>query len=202
MSQLANTPPQPRGYRERKLAGLCAQNGCANPPADDSDRCEKHRDRQRLASAKSAKRRRRANRRAGRCAECPTPSKDYLCPKCTVRLGRTPRHAVETTVETSDRIRTHADGRTRFHGQMKRGRQANSNLDEQDLLAARKHLERGRAGLAYYNTPAVRELPRIQRDAVKRAALAEIDLARRLLEDVLERHRYDEDLARAAPRPR
>lgn len=205
-----NQAPPPRGYRERKLYDppICARAGCALPPADDSDLCAVHRDYARERSREAHKRKRRTNRRRRLCAYCPAPSKTYACAACTVRLKRTPR-AVNNTVNNTvaDRTRTGADGRTRYHGQERRGRQSNADLSEQDLAEASAEIERAgidfastlkqaKRDLAFAHGPSVSELPAAQRRAVLVAALARVDLARRILEELLERYRYDALAAR------
>jgi len=194
----------PRGYRERKLVEppICARNGCRNAPAEDSDLCPGCRERARAANRAWAAARRAKRKRARRCRDCGRPARRARCQACRIVVGQAPKRGVDSRVETTPRTRKHADGRTRFHGQMRRGRQTNASLDAQDLADALKYVERGRAGLAYAASPEVQALPRIQREAAQRAALAQIALAVRLLEQPLERHHYDEDLARAAPRPK
>jgi hypothetical protein len=91
----------------------------------------------------------------------------------------------------------------RFHGQERRGRQTNASLDAQAGRDAQKSLLHMIDGLAYYHSPEVQAKPRIERDGIRRAALAHGDHVQRCIEeDIFERHKYREDLDRAAPRPR
>jgi hypothetical protein len=107
-------------------------------------------------------------------------------------------------VDNATRTWKDPDGRTRYHGQTSQGRQTNANLDAQALAAARKALDAGAAGLAYYYGAEVQALPKAQRDGVRRAALAKLALCVRFVDDevLTERHRYSEDLAQAAKAPR
>lgn len=94
-------------------------------------------------------------------------------------------------LDKSDQIaaatRTHEDGRTRYHGQGKRGQQPQAQLNRQDLGMARKALDAGEQGLGLLETDEVKALPRIQRADVKQAAAHQLDRATRHIDDVLER---------------
>jgi hypothetical protein len=194
---------QPRGYRERKLATLCARPGCSVAPAEDSDYCPGHRDDVRERMRRTAKQRRRDRRRAGLCrAGCGRKSERDLCPECSVRQGRAPRVAVNNAVNNAGRFTPDYDGRVRFRGTAKKGRQTNADLDTQDLNYGIRILQRALEAIPYLTSQEVLALPKAQRDGVRRAWLAEIHRGARHVQEPLERHRYDEDLARAAPAPR
>jgi len=180
-------------YMERKLAGLCTQ--CGVPAAPDVQQCEVHIAKAREATREAAVRRRAQFRLEGVCANgCGTKSQRYYCAACTVKIARFPSHSVNVgvNVRPSDEYRTrkHADGRTRYHGQMVRGRQPTAQLDDQDITHAIEALQKARSALAYVASPAVQELPRIQREAAKREALSQADHGQRFIEDLLDRNRY------------
>jgi hypothetical protein len=181
-------------YQERKEAGLCTR--CGAPAADGSQFCEVHLDADRAYKKKYARKMRRRHQRAKVCLECGATRRkgDKLCLKCRVRRNRLSVVAlpgVENRVEKSDRIAamtaTHADGRTRYHGQGRRGQQPRAQLNAQDLGFARAALAAGEAGLQMLDTPEVRALPRIQREDVKHAALHQLGRAIGHIEDVQER---------------
>jgi hypothetical protein len=90
---------------------------------------------------------------------------------------------------------TEGDGRTRqrFRGQLRTGPQSRAQLDDQDCDYAERALRRGREGLAAARAPEVQSLPRIQRKDAELAALAQIAHARRFLDEVCVRNRYQID---------
>ena len=179
-------------YLEAKVAQRCTYHGCKRAPADSSQLCPRHLRKQRKYDTQSKKRSRAANRAAGLCAFCPTPSKKYRCAACLVSARQVPKsHSVQNGVDKSARIaaatRTHADGRTRYHASGKRGSQPAEKLDAEDINWARAALSAGEAGLQMLATEQVKAMPRIQREDVKHAALHQIARAQGHLEDVLER---------------
>jgi hypothetical protein len=188
-------------------AGECRRPGCREPHADDSDFCGPHRDAHRSYSRAAMRKLRRKRRRARRCLDCDvklraakrdesgavTASGERTwCKACRKKRGRSSRAGVVTGVEKSERIaaaiRVDPTGRTRYHGQQKRGNQPHHQLDAQDQDAALRHIDAGFERLAAWRTPEVQALPRIQRESVRVQALHEIDLGTRFLDDVLERN--------------
>ncbi|HEU4727668.1 MAG TPA: hypothetical protein VFT22_07260 [Kofleriaceae bacterium] len=96
-----------------------------------------------------------------------------------VNQGREARIAARTV--------THSDGRTRYHGQSRRGQQPAAQLNQQDAELAAECFATFREGLALIETDDVKALPRVQRDGVKSAVAHQGDRAIRHIEDVLER---------------
>jgi hypothetical protein len=180
-------------YLERKLAGLCVYHRCGTPPADGAQLCLHHLAKQRKRDAKYKAKLRARRRESGLCAFCLAKSKTYRCLACLVKAGFAARRkSVPCSVDKSARIaaRTvmHHDGRTRYHGQNRRGQQPRAQLDDQDLAEAISRLQRAKDGLAAARSPEAQLLPRIQREDAERAALAQLELAGRFLDDVGERN--------------
>lgn len=177
--------------------GECLYPGCREEHADDSLFCSAHRDSER-ARQKAFRRQRRqeweAKRLCTRCGRKRKPGHGWGCPKCIIELGATQYRFVTTHVHKSKRIASRTevdpDGRTRYRGQERRGRQSAQQTDESDLLEAKKAIDKAIAGLALARSPEVQQLPRIQREAAKREALAQADHGSRFIEGVLERNRY------------
>lgn len=106
---------------------------------------------------------------------------------------------VATGLDKSRRIAsrtlTGEDGRTRYHGQDRRGQQTHAQLDAQDLGFARREITRGESGLEVYAAEVAKSkagdpeaMPRIQRDGLRSDAVGYLERASRHLEDVVERH--------------
>jgi len=185
--------------------GECLRPGCDDAAADGSDFCAPHRDAKRDSDRAYRKRLRRRRRRLKLCRDCGVklrkatatlPAEKIWCTEHRIRRGRltlvrSASPGVETVVEKSERIaratREHDDGRTRYHGQGKRGQQPQAQLNRQDIEKAEAALAAGRAGLQHAETEEVKALPRIQREDVKREAAHLLDLATRHIDDVLER---------------
>lgn len=199
MSAPSNTEPGADTYEARKISGRCTR--CGQPAADDSLLCAPHRDDARAAVRKSKAKSRRARRRQRRCVDCNQRSRTYRCTACQIRVNRLrvnngANKRVDTKREriaAATKISTNKSegGRVRYHGQGKRGRQSGAQLDEQDLRDARKDLEAGTEALGHCQTPAVKTLPKIQRDDVERAALGRLASAGRWIDEVLVRHHYE-----------
>jgi hypothetical protein len=148
------------------------------------------------------RKRRRRWAAAGLCKRCGKPRKPghkWGCSGCIVALGATKEFVSKSVSNKRDRIaantteRTTASnlGRTHYHGHGKRGRVSNGQLDDLDLDDATKRLKRAREGLAYADTPEVKELPRIQRLEASRAALSHAYHSVRFVLTVLVRHGED-----------
>lgn len=139
---------------------------------------------------------RRKRRRARTCIDCgqERPRGQSLCEGCKLARGRIPKRVASGADEQAARerrlaaaTRKHEDGRTRYHGQQKRGSQPQLQLDGQDLGYARDMLDRGETGLRYYETPDIQAMPRIQREDVKADALHRLGQAVGHIEDVMRR---------------
>ena len=193
-------PAEKLSYLDRKSIGRCVQDGCDREAAPDINRCIMHHRRALKSAAESAARRREVRLADGLCVRCPVgnvrkvwPATSDTCLACRV-LRRRIRKADGTRDKELDRdaaiaaaTRTHEDGRTRYHGQGKRGQQPQAQLNRQDIGMARRAIDAGEQGLELLETEEVRALPRIQRSDVKQAAAHQLDRATRHIDDVLER---------------
>lgn len=188
-------------YERRKLDGICTRCG-AEPAKDDSALGERCYDYMLLAKRRSDRKRRATWKRKKLCGQCGKKRRPggRLCPGCTVKFGAVPRalaehyaeHDRDRVVGFDARLEQSPDGkpraRRRFHGQGKRGRQSIEQLDAQDMADARRCVDEGWQGLAYYRSAEVQALPRIQREDVRREALAKLRRGQRWLEEIIDRH--------------
>lgn len=190
-------------YQQRKEQVRCTRSGCGASASDESSLCPQHHVEAKAAAKAYARRLRARRARARVCVHCgkPRPKRAKSCLACRVRRNRLKivrPGGVVAGVDKLDRIesqtRTHDDGRTRYHGQGKRGNQPHLQLDGQDLGFARRELEAGEIGIKLYEQEVAKHkagdpeaLPRVQRDDVKSAALHQLGRAIGHIEDVLER---------------
>lgn len=200
------TPSEPLDYQQRKERGVCTYPGCSDRAREDAGTCEKHGERDAKRKRRSRRRRRKlakillarriAKKQCKRCGGKRLSGEDH-CAKCLLAVGEIEKKARlachKTRDKKSDRIEINTsidkDGRSRYRGQGRRGRQSVAAIDATDLAYAADALKRGTDGLAYAGSPTVAALPRIQRDDLKLASLGEVQLAYRFLGDVLARHR-------------
>lgn len=182
------------------LAEQCTYGRCRRAPTDGSDLCARHLrgKRKRQARWVAAK---RARREAARlCIWCPESGPPRpadggnSCKPCRIRRNRVrdTEHGVDTGVDNraeriAARTRTHADGRTRYHGQPRRGGLAKRDLNRQDIELARECFETFVEGIQMIETDDVKKLPRIQRDGVVSAVAHQGDRTSRHIDDILER---------------
>lgn len=189
----------PADYYERKVEGWCVySSACPRRAAGDSQFCEWHR----LRRNARQRRDRAENVAQGKCRTCRKPSSTYRCPACSLREGRlqptnggVAQDVADKRARIAARTKTHADGRTRYHGQSRRGQQSHAQLDEQDIGFARKEIELGERGLQRYAREVERSkakdpeaMPRIQRDDLRSAAVHQLERAVGHLTDVMSRH--------------
>lgn len=163
--------------------------------------CTRHHRVYRRLDREAKQRKREARRANGECIHCPgdRPAKATLgstsCLGCRVRRNRIkptdggvqPGVYPGRDQQIAARTRTGADGRTRYHGQGKRGQQPRAQLIGQDIRYAREGIAAAEAGYALLDTDEVKQLPRIQRDDVGKAADHQLERVIGHLEDVLER---------------
>lgn len=198
----------PSKYEQRKVEGVCTRCGKA-APSDDSNMCKRCQGLVLKAKRRSDNAKRKRLRKAGMCAMCGRKSNRYRCGKCRVShyLRRAkpplPKHENEVGAKSGadhsgDLHRTtrsvdSADGyaRSRYHGQMQRGRQTIAALDDQDLVSAIKTMIKARRALVIAREAENLNLPRVQREDAANTALAYVDHVRRFLVDVLERSHYE-----------
>lgn len=181
-------------YLERQQAGQCVYGtSCTQPLAPGSDLCERHLRRERKRKAKAEIARHERNREKGLCAFCDTPSETYRCLAHAIKHGQTPRMAIgvataaDRAAQIAARTRTHADGRTRYHGQQKRGQQPMAQLNRQDLEMAESAFADFKRAVAVTDTDEFKRMPVIQREAARAAVAGLGDLTCRHIDDVLER---------------
>jgi hypothetical protein len=189
-------------YQERKLSGSCVR--CGQPAADDSVFCERHHQRAKRYARKAVRELRQTRRAAGQCAYCGAKSKLRRCPACKIKEGRIPvgktRQGVMKGVvnQPGDGLvwrhgTTSRDATTlRYHGRAVRGAPPASVTDEADCKQISAEVERARRGLEYAHSAECAELPRIQRKEARHAALSRLALAKRYIEEVLQRHKYED----------
>lgn len=189
MSQPSNT------WQGRKLDERCTYPGCNKPPLADNLLCEQHAKAARERKRKSQRRLRAERRKQKRCPWCGRGKRPdrYACPRCLVSLNRAPRgvnhkHEDNTGDLHADRMRADRDGRMRFRGQAERGHQPPLQLDRQDLRDARRCLDHGEAGLAYFWSPEIQQLTRTRAAEVRAAAVDHLRRARGWIDDVLARN--------------
>jgi hypothetical protein len=184
-------------YEQRKLAGLCTR--CGVPALEDGQLCAAHRDYERNRTQATITAMRKARRAAGCCIRCGRKSKRAECVACLVRAGRLPRSAIPRSNPTVTQSRVdvvvEADGyeRRRFVGQGRKGAPSKATLDRMDFKdvakAVAKFVEQVNGG--YKLVDEGKLLPG-DADAIAVAALDQLALASRFIDDILDRHRYGE----------
>ena len=194
----AATPRLDLSYIDRKLAGLCTRRGCKLKALDDGQLCKKHRTAARRATKRWDAKMRKQRRAAGQCASCGAKSKAYRCLTCRTkrraRIATGTDNGLDKYAERMDRIRARtfveADGRTRYRGQERRGRQTVADLDEQDIDLAILYLTKCRGALRYARRPEAADVPRIQRREAEHAAIGELAMGLRFGFDICVRNGY------------
>jgi hypothetical protein len=175
---------------------------CPSSATADSPWCSEHladaveREQARIRKARQRER----HRAARRCIDCGRSSELKRCRRChrkrkrrsgqgvtpgvtqTPTLRISPRHA-----ELAARTITHADGRTRYHGKARKGPPTSGETDAWDLRTLRAELELAAAAVDASHSPEVRDLPRIQRDAIVQDALSHLGLLERQLDELVDR---------------
>lgn len=182
----------PRDYKARQAEQWCVYS-CACPrraagyPDATHNFCDRHRLKVQKKQAKAKRKQRAALAEASKCIVCRKPSPTYRHPECRIRDGSfLPRASVASGV-VADPFRKDGDGWARYRGKGRRGAPMASVDDDQDLERAIGHVTRGREAMAYARSPEVTKLGRIQQAGAMRAALAELLLAARFLESVVDR---------------
>lgn len=183
-------------YQQLKEQALCAQ-GCGAPAADDHELCPAHRDAKRDRQAKWVQRKRKRLRRQRRCGDCQCelkPGERIWCTAHRIRRNRVSALRVadvDVSVDKSERVaaatREHADGRTRYHGQQRRGQQTHAQLNRQDVGMAESCFEAFKAGIQLLGSDEVKAWPRGERNAVTKATANQGERCGRHIDDVLER---------------
>ncbi len=182
--------PGNTSYLDRKLEGICTYPGCSSAPAPGLQLCPRHRRKQNKRQRTSANRLRAERRRLGLCAAagCGEKSSTYYCVRHAIALGRAVAPAAHNTVDKSARLaaRTRVeDGRTRYHGQPRRGSQPIGQLEAKELDDAIALLRTAKEGLAMAR--AAPALSKVQRRAALHAAVAHADRVSRMIAELCER---------------
>jgi hypothetical protein len=190
-------------YEEKKSQGWCTRRWCRTPAslADDSQLCQRHLKRKREQDAASAARRRAAREADGLCVWCPAAKPrpatqgSTACLPCRIKRNRLKiEDGVGTRLGHQDRAaaiaaatRKDPDGRTRYHGQGRRGQQTYATLNAQDLRLAKTRWEPFSAGVTIMDTEEFKALHRGEREEVKKAICRVGNLLSGHIDDILER---------------
>lgn len=183
-------------YLERKLAGLCTRCG-EKPAADGANECALHLAARRASQSVAKRKRRRARRRRKLCTECGRKAKGATCVRCAAAWKI--RHASATVSSTvshrsaaiAARTVVDADNRTRYHGQERRGGMERKVVDLQDIDEVIKLAIRSRAG--YVIATADDMIPKAERKAAVDVVLGVLDHAKRFIEAVFQRNRFESE---------
>lgn len=183
-------------YAERKAASECLW--CGIPAAPDSAYCCVHRDITRRQKAAHAKRVKDVRRTNGMCADCGRrKSKTRYCNECRPRRGvDNGVDKIELPARSNRKPKTSAavdlvpenDGyiRKRYRGRDK-GPPTRMETDEWDIRIIEAEMSHTRSDMIRYWSAENQAMPRIQRDASKRSALGHLELAQRVIDDLVER---------------
>lgn len=182
----------------RKLALECTECGTASPDAEVCASCR------RKASKRQARWRDKRRRRK-QCVDCGRRSKTRRCTRCK-RKGVTERdagvdganHATDEQLGgTASKVvaKTETDGKTRnrYIGRGTRGAPTLEQIEFDDVRGLRfavREIEKAIAKLEEAGRVAA-QLPRIQRGAARREALAPAQLAVRFIDEVLDRNKCE-----------
>lgn len=185
----------------------CGRKRCVQPAAPDSDLCTRCEDaeKERVASGVQGLRDRR--RSAGQCkscgAQCAKPTKDPSapyphCKACRIKANRFRAQSAEVTRKVTNsgshanRIslatRVDGTGRTRFHGQQKRGKPSAAVTVTATMRLIERERRSAEAATVLAFAPGSELLPRIQRDEAKHAALGLWKLVAREILDMCVRN--------------
>lgn len=192
-------------YQERLEQGKCVwSRGCKRPLADGSSLCERHLSRSKRKTREWVAEKRAKRREDGVCIFCPgsnptpvTPPDTY-CMACRIRRKRLVKvDGTRLQVNEGDRAaklaaatRRGEDGRTRYHGQQKRGNQPAIQLDDQDIRYIKDAVEAGHAGIHAYEAAKEAKAPVFQREDIKSAALHQLSRASGHIDDILARRGF------------
>lgn len=192
--------PADLSYEEKKLAGWCTREGCRRWHADDSLLCAPCLRDAKQWSRASQQRRREARRAAKLCIWCPgdrparaTPG-STACLACRVKRRRI-KHSDEgvkldvkqdRSAQIAAATRRDPDGRSRYHGQQKRGQQPKAKLNLQDLRHARQDFEGFADGIELLANVG-QDLHRGERERVEQSTASLGERMSGRMDDILER---------------
>ncbi len=186
-------------YLARKVNGRCTRPGCRRRASGESVLCHGHRQAA-ISYQNRYNRRKRKNRKV--CLDCPRKTGEgRYCIRCASRrTARRPRKiragekAGEKKAAIERRTSLDADGRSRFHGQERRGQQPRAQLDKKDIQDAIAALVQADAALDMVRSPGNATLPRMQIKEAVDAVLYVGALGCRLFGDVLLRNGCDPEM--------
>jgi hypothetical protein len=195
----------------KRLSRVCVYSGCADAAAPNSTYCAPHDAHERGRHAVRQKRYRQRLAAAGRCGVCGDkvkrrrkPDGSWLVQRCKeCKQYRKQVVTGDDLVVTGDSApkrgiwRTEADQRperagqttTRYVGHARRGRLTFAEqIDERirDLAFAKQEIDKAARLLSRLKDAQITELPKIQRDAACREAVAPAGFASRILDGVVE----------------
>ena len=179
----------------KRLAHECLR--CTDQALPDSDFCLTHRDDNRRRAREGAQKRRQGFRHSGKCVDCGRRSKKWRCPKCYRKFDerRRPERSVKSpsAIVSKDELWRVDPGTTwnRYRGKGRRGRltrEEQAAEDKRDLRWAIAKLQAFESEIDRLITPAVIELPRIQREAERRKAASPLAEARRFIEQLEDKY--------------
>jgi hypothetical protein len=187
---------------QRKLDGWCTRSAACPRraegwPEPTQQLCRWHRLKEQKRSRLTKKALRAETAAQGKCVRCRKPSETYRCAACRVldrcslpALSGAARVTQDKQSEIDAATRTHADGRTRYHGQQKRGQQPKWQLNMQDLVHAYKDFDRFCEGIVTLATPEAQRRHKSDRVAYELAVAAMGESVSRRLDDILDRLGY------------
>lgn len=184
-----------------QIAGRCTRAYCPLESNGESDYCDEHHEDQKRRQRECMARRRErweAEKKCTRCGGVRYHGRVW-CFTCLRSFDRVPPVAnVNNDVNKQGHrldLEQSPDGkprlRRRYHGRGSRGRPSAESLDATDIKQARRDVDHGIEGLAYFRSDAVQAMPRIQRLDVRDAAVARIVSAARWLVEVARRNGWD-----------
>lgn len=140
---------------------------------------------------------RQKRKRSKLCIHCGRPAPSGTCPACRIRRNRAAAEAaairvagVTESVTVASRTSIDKDGRTRYHGRVHRGRMSSVDEDSADHGDILDEIRRWWDGMTLVRAPVNAAVGKGPLRHAKAEALARLHLARRMIDDVLTRHRY------------
>lgn len=167
----------------KRLLNLTCVKGCGRAARDDSDKCDACYAKAKSASARSVRRLRERRRKRGECVYCGRTSKTVRCVACRLKQGR-----LGVVAKVVNREAIHSadyDGRVRYRGQGKRGAPPKEVNDRLDFDMATKSFERARDGFVRADQSGT---PPDDAEALRLAAIGQLALARKLIEEIEQRN--------------